>query len=71
MTVGLHHVISTDDDYLILKMTYDLAMGKILQERQKGRTASYIYSSNYGRIKVAWGADRYVSKLEEVRRCVR
>jgi hypothetical protein len=30
MAVGSNHVISKDD-YLILKMTYDLALGKILQ----------------------------------------
>jgi hypothetical protein len=31
MTVGSNHVISKDDDR-ILKLTYDLALGKILQE---------------------------------------
>ena len=35
MAVGSNHVISKDDDR-ILKLTYDLALGKILQEWQKG-----------------------------------
>jgi hypothetical protein len=34
--VGSNHVISKDDDR-ILKLTYDLALAKILQEWQRGR----------------------------------
>jgi hypothetical protein len=35
MAVDSNHVISKKDDR-ILKLTYDLALGKILQEWQKG-----------------------------------
>jgi hypothetical protein len=36
MALGSNHAISKDDDR-ILKLTYDLALGKILQEWQRGR----------------------------------
>jgi hypothetical protein len=43
----IDHVISKDDDYLILRITYDLAHSNMLQKAQMAQKASDIYPSGH------------------------